>query len=128
VQQIEETHRFILNNFFDRMQISIFTPYPGSEEFDKIMNKENPDIYLKKIKEYLYQEKIDSFLKFVDIETLYKKSRETYMKFYFSPRVLLSILLSINLQQIKDILNHPIFKSFFKKKHDIKDTYVNLKS
>lgn len=125
-EQILETGEFILKNRFDRIQISIFNPYPGSEEFDNIMNKSDPAVYSDKIRKYLYEEKIDFFLQNLDLDYLYSKSRDTYIKFYTKPGVLWSILKGLTWQQIKDIIRHPIFRGFFKKKHESKDIYVRL--
>lgn len=127
LEQIQETENLIIDVPFDRMQISIFNPYPGSEEFDNIMNKKNPEIYAQNIRKYLFEGEIAPFLENIDLETLYKRSRNTYLKFYFKPRVLWSILTGLTWQQIKDIFRHPMFQNLFKKKHDFEDTYVKLK-
>jgi anaerobic magnesium-protoporphyrin IX monomethyl ester cyclase len=125
-EQIEETRKFILSNPFDRMQVLIFNPYPGSEEFDVIMNKKDIKAYAENVRKYLYDEKIEPFLQYLDIETLRKKSRDTFFKFYLQPRVLWSILGSLTWQQIRDILRHPIVMRMFGKKESGLDNYIKL--
>jgi hypothetical protein len=64
----------------------------------------------------------------MDLKYIYREAKDTILKFYLKPRVLWSILSGINFQQLIDILRHPAFTGIlFKKKHDKKETYVNLK-
>jgi radical SAM superfamily enzyme YgiQ (UPF0313 family) len=125
-EQVEETARFILEKPFDRMQISVFNPYPGSEEFDNIMEKSDPQKYAANVRQYLYEEKIAPFLKHLDLQYLYDKSKKIYRKFYMKPRVMWSVIRNLTFQQIRDILRHPMIQAMFKKKHTEEDTYIKL--
>lgn len=125
-ENLKETKKFIIKSPLKRMQISVFAPYPGSEDFDNIFGKNDFHNYISNIRRYLYEDYVPDFLKYLDVDTIQKYYRDTYISFYLKPSVITSLIKNITKRQIKDILMHPSFKSIFKLKRTAEKTYVGL--
>lgn len=119
-EDINQTIDFALKSKFDRIQVSIFTPYPGSEEFENVFGKTvSDDEYLKRIDAYLHKSKmpiINQNLSNLEIHALQKKM---LTKYYLKPEIIMSMVLNFRLNQIFGILKHPIVKRWFNKKSDV---------
>jgi hypothetical protein len=89
------------------MQICIFNPLPGSEEFNKLFEIENPGKYAENVKRYLYEGHMPRFLRYLDSAMIQKYYRNTLFKFYIKPSVMISLIKHITLRQIRDITLHP---------------------
>lgn len=117
--ETEETYRktvdFALKLPLKRIQVSIFTPQPGAEEFDRIFRKENRKAFVKNIKNYLYNEKIPKFLKYLTSQQVHKYQKEFLRKFYLRPKIVWSLTRHVNFSQIKAAYNHPFIQRWFDK-------------
>lgn len=106
-EELKETVNFILKSDLERMQICIFNPLPGSEEFNKLFEIENPGKYAENVKRYLYEGHMPRFLRYLDSAMIQKYYRNTLFKFYIKPSVMISLIKHITLRQIRDITLHP---------------------
>lgn len=125
-EELKNTIDFILKSPLERMQISIFAPYPGSEEFNKILEIDNKERYSENVRKYLNNEYMPHFLKNLDITTIQKYYRNTILNFYLKPSVIESLINNITLKQIRDITRHPGFRRIFLSVRKEKETYVKL--
>ena len=112
-KELKETVNFIINSPFERMQICIYNPIPGSESFNKIFEKYDPEKFNINIKRYLYEGYIPNFLKYLDISTIKKYNSYTYYRFYSKLPIFLSLIRNITFRQILDILRNPTFQKIF---------------
>ena len=112
-EELKETVNFIINSPFERMQICIYNPIPGSESFNKIFEKYDPEKFNINIKRYLYEGYIPNFLKYLDISTIKKYNSYTYYRFYSKLPIFLSLIRNITFRQILDILRNPTFQRIF---------------
>ena len=105
-EDLKKTVIFMLKSPLERCQICIFTPLPGSEDFNRIFEIEDEKKYAKNVRRYLYEEYIPEFLKYIDKNTIREYYRNTLIRFYLRPSVILSVLKNISLRQIRDIIKH----------------------
>lgn len=126
VEEMDETVRFILNSNLDRMQISIFGPYPGSEDFSNVFCQNDPAAFRRNVENYLRNGKLPEELARVDLSAIQRCFRTTCLKFYTKPAVILSVLRDMRLRQIRDILLHPSFRGLFRRQRNVQATYVDL--
>ena len=83
-EDVEDSIRFALSLPLDRVQVGVFTPYPGSEDAAKIP--------------------------YMDRETSRKIQRIFTIRFYLRPRILWSMLRHLRWSQIKCFFHHPWLK------------------
>lgn len=126
MEELKETIDFILKSPLERMQISVFAPYPGSEAFSKIFDSGNKEKYTKNIRKYLNEEYMPHFLQNLDIYTIQKYYNNVILRFYLKPTIIKSLIKNITLRQIKDITEHPSFRRIFHRKKKENDIYVEL--
>lgn len=125
-EDLELTRRFILESGLERMQISVFAPYPGSEEFKQVLGFGTP-AYEDNIRAYLYDEKLPPVLKHVSMDMVQKYYQRTVSGFYLMPSTLMSLLRHLTLKQIRDICAHPSFKRLFLLRRREDSTHIDLK-
>lgn len=125
---LEETANFITKSPLERMQISVFAPYPGSEDFNNIFGGKGSEKYADNIKKYLNEDYMPDILKYLNIDIIQKHYRNTILKFYFRPSVILSFIKNVTIRQIKDIFMHPGFRNIFLFKRKAEKTYVELEN
>ena len=119
-KDIEQTIDFALKSKFDRIQVSIFIPYPGSEEFENVFEKNvSEEKYLKHVNEYLYKCKMPEINKNLSNDRIRSLQKKMLTKFYFRPEIILSIILNLRLNKISGMLKHPVVKRWFNKDPDI---------
>lgn len=107
---------------FDRIQIGIYTPYPGSDDFETIMNLPATKAYSYNVMHFQKTERTPQFRK-INIKKLVALQKMFLWKFYFRPRIILSLIGNIRISQIKAVLSHPIFNIFLRKRE--KDLFVH---
>jgi radical SAM superfamily enzyme YgiQ (UPF0313 family) len=128
IEELEETVQFILNCALERMQISIFAPYPGSEEFNKLFRIHDPAFFERSVRQYLADGQMPESPVQLDVQTLQRYFRNTYFRFYTKPRVMTSVLKNVRPRQLIDILRHPGFQRLFLIRRSAKDTYVKFEN
>lgn len=124
-EQIIDTINYALKVRFDRIQMGIYTPYPGSEDFNKIyktINITNSDnnSQLDRQLVFKFQDSgyIPKFREMSDTE-LVALQRQLTFKFYLRPRILWSLIRGLKLSQVKAILNHPYIKNWTGNKSEL---------
>ncbi|MEK6793389.1 MAG: radical SAM protein [Spirochaetota bacterium] len=112
-EHIERSMRFALSVPFDRIQVSNYIPYPGSEDFEAIFEPMS-DAYAARVDAFQKNETVPSFQD-ISLPRIIALQERFIKRFYLRPRVLLSLLLNIRLSQIKAILEHPWIRRWFSK-------------
>jgi radical SAM superfamily enzyme YgiQ (UPF0313 family) len=125
--EIRETIQFMMSSPLKRMQISIFAPYPGSEDFSNIF-REKEDGYDDRIRRYLYEGYMPEFLSHTTVDVVQKYFRNLYLKFYMRPHVLFDVMRSMTFTQVRDIFAHPGFRRMWLWKRDARRTYVDFQN
>lgn len=123
-EDVEKTIDFAVKSKFDRIQVSIFIPYPGSEDFENVFGKNiSEEEYTKCVKEYLYESKMPIINKNMSNDKVHSLQKKMLTKFYFRPSIILSMILNFQLNQVSGILKHPTVKRWFTRDSDafIKD-------
>lgn len=128
LEELEATVDFILNCTLERMQISIFAPYPGSEEFNKLFRSHEPEFFARSVRRYLFDGQMPEAPVQVDVQTLQRYFRNTYFRFYTKPRVMASVVRNVRPRQLLDILRHPGFQRLFLFRRSARDTYVKFEN
>lgn len=114
-EDINETLNFAKKVNFDRVQIGVYIPYPGSEDFNNLTYRKSLDEYRQIIMNFQENEELPKW-RDIPLEKLLKLQQKFILKFYLRPKVILSMLMKIRISQIKAFLNHPWIKSWFTKK------------
>ncbi len=107
---IMETIDFAKRVGFDRLQVSVFTPYPGSEDFIKIFSNGN---YKESVYNYLHYKKMPKINKNLSNEEIHYYQKLFIKKFYFRLPIILSLIKNLKYDQILGIINHPFIKRWF---------------
>lgn len=116
-EDIMKTIKFIRKSKFDRIQVSIYTPYPGSQDFDDMFEAQDPDRYGKNVEDYLYKGIIPPINPYVSYDNIHKYQKRMLKTFYMKPRVIIDLILNLKLSQIDAILKHPSIRRWFKSDH-----------
>lgn len=116
-QDVKKTLDFLRRSKFDRIQISIYTPYPGSEDFDNLFKVNDTEAYYRNVSNYLDKGEIPTINKALSSEQIHNYQKKMMKSFYLKPGVMLSLLSNFKLSQLQAILNHPSIKRWFKKDH-----------
>ncbi|MDD2710579.1 MAG: radical SAM protein [Verrucomicrobiae bacterium] len=124
--ELRETIDFILRSPFDRMQISIFAPYPGSEDFQRLFQDVSQKDYSPAVQAYLDRGILPKYPVQLPIDQIQKVFSRTYLRFYLQPRVVWSLLRDLRPRQFLDVLAHPGFQRIFLFRRDAKETYVEF--
>lgn len=111
---IERSMRFALSVPFDRIQVSNYIPYPGSEDFDAIFGI-GSDGYADRVNEFQKHETVPAFQE-LSLTRIIELQKRFITKFYLRPRIILSIIMHIRFSQIKAILEHPWIRRWFSKR------------
>lgn len=114
-EQIKDTINFALKVPFDRIQMGVYAPYPGNEDFNKIFQAHPTDQYPRLMREFQEYGVIPKFRDMSDDE-LVVLQKQMILKFYLRPRILISLLLNLNWRQIKAIFNHPHIRNWIGRK------------
>jgi anaerobic magnesium-protoporphyrin IX monomethyl ester cyclase len=112
--EMKDTETFALKNPFDRIQVSNYIPYPGSEDFEVIFKKSEPEVYKKNVMAFQNDMTVPKFTN-LELDDIIKHQKRFLLRFYFRPRIILSFLKSLRFSQIKAIFNHPWITRWFKK-------------
>lgn len=108
-ETIKETTNFAVNSGLTRAQFLILDVLPGCELWDKLQGKFKPDF---KKDSYRYPEYIpDGLTK----EYLILAQKNAFRKFYFRPKIIISLLKYIHLKQIQNFLKRLTDYGIFKK-------------
>ncbi len=113
--QINDSIKFALSVSFDRIQVSNYIPYPGSEDFDIIFNIKNRDVYIKNINEFQKDETIPPF-QTMSLKSIIKIQKKFMFKFYLRFQIILSLIKYFRFSQLTAIIRHPWIQRWFKKK------------
>ncbi|MBD3355134.1 radical SAM protein [Candidatus Woesearchaeota archaeon] len=114
---IKKTIEFIKHSRFDRIQVSIYTPYPGSEDFDNLFDINDPEKYPENIRNYLYNGHIPKINKEITYKQIHRYQKKMLRSFYFRPSIALNIISRLKFSQVKAILNHPFIRRWFDRDH-----------
>lgn len=108
-ETIKETTNFAVNSGLTRAQFLILDVLPGCELWDKLQGKFKPDFAKDS---YRYPEYIpDGLTK----EDLILAQKNAFRKFYFRPKIIISLLKYIHLKQIQNFLKRLTDYGIFKK-------------
>jgi len=124
-EQVQETIEFIMTSGLDRMQLGVFVPLPGSEEFNNIFEKNNPARYEANVRRYLYEGYVPNFLKHLKMEEIQSYYRKAILQFHSKPSVILSFIKDARPSQVADIFKHPGLRKLFIR-HRSKKEYIDL--
>ncbi|MFH1905621.1 MAG: radical SAM protein [bacterium] len=101
METIEETIQFALSNPFNRAWFNIFTPYPGSIAFDEwIGNRDFAEIDWD---EYDCSTAIVASEELTP-EVIEKLQRQALRRFYLRPRILFSLIISLNYHSLVTLM------------------------
>jgi len=112
--QVEESIRFACSVPFDRVQVSNFIPYPGSEDFEDIFGAGDPATYRANVMAFQEQEIIPPFQE-MSLPEIIALQKTFIKRFYLRPRVMWSLLRTMRFSQIKAILRHPHITRWFRR-------------
>lgn len=114
-EEMNDSINFALSTPFDRIQVSLYTPYPGSEDFEIVFEANDSVKYEKNV--MLFQENgyIPPFHK-VDRKKIIKIQRKFILRFFLRFKILLSMVENIRISQLKAILHHPWVENFILRK------------
>lgn len=115
--EIRDSIRFACSVPFDRIQVSDYVPYPGSEDFQTIFRNNDRQQYEKAVMEFQQNDTIPKFRE-LSLEDVIRLQRMFLLKFYLRPYTIYSMLKHFRLSQIYAIFNHPYIKRFFAEDKD----------
>lgn len=121
-EQMYESINFAKSVPLDRIQVCIYTPYPGSDDFEEIMNLPAPKSYERNIKHFQKTETSPKFRK-MDIKEMVKMQEAFLFSFYLRPKVIFSMLRGISVSQVRALLSHPTLSNFLRRQE--RDLYTH---
>jgi len=110
--QVEDSVRFALSVPFDRIQVSNYIPYPGSEDFSAIFEESVPEKYAENAAKFQESEYVPHFQE-MSLEEIIALQKAFIRRFYLRPRVILGFLLNLELSQLQAIWRHPFIQRWF---------------
>ena len=113
-QEINDSIKLALKTPFSRIQVSVYVPYPGSEDFDTIFHVEDTKFYEEHVMKFQEGEHIPRFHGFT-VDEMYKIQREFLTRFYFRPGVIWSLLKEMRFSQMRALFINPDIRMWFKK-------------
>ena len=113
--QIEDTVGFALKVPFDRIQVSNYIPYPGSEDFSVIFEEGNSEAYAVNVAKFQESEYVPHFQE-MSLEEIITLQKSFIRRFYLRPRVILGLILNLKFSQLKAIWRHPFIQRWFNRK------------
>ncbi len=113
--QIDDSINFALGIPFDRIQVSNYIPYPGSEDFSIIFEEGNPEVYAANVVKFQESEYVPHFQE-MTLEEIIAMQKKFIRRFYLRPRVILGLILNLKISQLKAIWRHPFIQRWFKRK------------
>ena len=115
IRQMEDSVRFALSVPFDRIQVSNYIPYPGSEDFSVIFEEEHPDKYAENVAKFQESEFVPHFQE-MSLEEIIALQKKFIRRFYLRPRIILTFLVNLKFSQLKAIWRHPFIQRWFSRK------------
>jgi len=109
-KEVNDSIKFALSVPFNRIQVSNYVPYPGSEDFKEIFKHENDKMYRKRIMEFQEYGIIPKYPGVLPLKEVVKLQKRFILKFYLRVTIIFSMLRGLNFKQIKSILRHPMVK------------------
>jgi magnesium-protoporphyrin IX monomethyl ester (oxidative) cyclase len=113
--QVEDSVRFALSVPFDRIQVSNYIPYPGSEDFSVIFQEDKPEIYAQNVAKFQESEYVPHFQE-MSLDEIVAIQKGFIRRFYLRPRVILGFFLNLKFSQIVAIWRHPFIQRWFSRK------------
>ncbi len=113
--QVKDSIDFALTVPFDRIQVSNYIPYPGSEDFSAIFEENSPQRYAENVFKFQASEYVPPFQE-MSLEEIVALQKKFIRSFYLRPRILLDLLMNLKLSQIIAILHHPSIMRWFDRK------------
>lgn len=110
-KEMHDSIKFALSVPFDKIQVSPYTPYPGSEDFEIVFEASDPEKYKKNV--MLFQERgyVPRFHK-MSRKNILKIQKKFVMSFYLRPQIIWAMIKDLKLSQIKAIFKHPLIANF----------------
>ena len=103
-ETMNETIEFALQSHFKRIQICIYTAFPGSQSFNHLCDTD------AKLRNYLYNDILPITPMEVTIEQVNNAYRNLLLRFYGKPIVAVDVFRQLTFRQIKDIFQRFIFE------------------
>jgi len=113
--QVGDSIRFALGVPFDRVQVSNYIPYPGSEDFSVIFEENVPERYAENVSRFQTSQYVPPFQE-MSLEEIVSLQKEFIRRFYLRPSILCELLKNLKFSQIKAILRHPFIVRWFNRK------------
>lgn len=113
---MEKTLEFALRNKFDRAQFSIFTPYPGTKDFDDWLNGQDfkfQDIDWDKYDGTRFFPAKGEALDGLQVESF---QRRAYLRFYLRPRVMFNMIFPLRPRKLKAFFSNLQIRKWLKLK------------
>lgn len=125
VETIERTIDFALSCDFDRVQVSVFTPYPGSVLFEQVFRgadgKQDNDL----VKSYLNERSIPRINPHLDNSEIHILQKKFIKKYYFRPKVIWSFIRNFRFSQMIAVTRHPLVSRWFRRDQSVWTGDVN---
>jgi anaerobic magnesium-protoporphyrin IX monomethyl ester cyclase len=118
-KEIEDSINFACSVPFARIQVSNFTPYPGSADFLEIFNHTNKDKYRRYVMRFQEKGIIPPHPEMLPMKTAIGLQRKFILKFYLRPALIFSMLSGLTLKQLKAIFKHPMIRRMLGFKADL---------
>ena len=119
VETIERTIEFALSCDFDRIQVSAFTPYPGSVLFNQLFRAEERNEYEHLVMSYLTDGTIPRINPILDNNQIHLFQNKFIKKYYLRPKVILSLLRQLRFSQVVAMSRHPLITRWFSRKESV---------
>lgn len=118
-KEVNDSIRFALSVPFSRIQVSNYTPYPGSADFEEIFRHPDEKKYHENIMRFQKNGFIPDHPEILPLRKTIKLQRKFTLKFYLRLSVILSMLRDLNLKQIRSIYRHPMIRRMLGFKQDL---------
>jgi len=112
-EEIEETIQFALSVPFDRVQCGFYIPYPGSEDWDVILERLDVEKYHDNVMDFQRNGKVPDFQS-MPIERIMDLQKKFHLCFYMRPRILFSMTLNFRFSQLRAFATHPWVRRWFR--------------
>jgi anaerobic magnesium-protoporphyrin IX monomethyl ester cyclase len=110
-KEMNDSIEFALQIPFDKIQVSPYTPYPGSEDFETVFEANNPEKYRKNV--MLFQENgyVPPFHK-MNRKKILAVQKKFIFRFYLRSKIIWAMIKDLKLSQIKAAMKHPLIYNF----------------